>query len=80
MVLNFTTRNIFSSLPGRACVKNARWRGFVIPSLARICNPCYYPQHPEYRTEYDKPNQRKGKIENAFEEMTVHELVAVKGL
>ena len=64
MVLNFTTRNIFSFLP-RTCLGEEC-------SLARICNPCYYPQHPEDRTDNDKTYQWKGKIERAFEEMTIH--------
>ena len=49
-------------------------------SLARICNPCYYPQHPEYRTDDDKPNQRKGKVKGTFEEMFIHKLVSDKRL
>ena len=33
---------------------------------------CRQPQQPEYRADDDKPNQRKGEVEGAFEVVFVH--------
>ena len=48
------------------------FRSACLPLAGLGASLCRQPQQPEYRADEDKSNQRKGKVERAFEKVFIH--------
>ena len=51
---------------------SAAFRSACLPLAGLGASLCRQPQQPEYRADEDKSNQRKGKVERAFEKVFIH--------